>query len=233
MTFEEVLDQAIDMVRRRGRVTYHTLQRQFQLDDDALRDLKDALLYAYPEVHDEVGRGLVWTGTSRAVEPDTCSQAEAERQFHTLLLAVRGLLQREQRVTYRTLRYVFGVDETCLHAVRDELHFRQLAREEDGQGLVWTGADTPPAVTCPGSGAVRGSPTSVTASPCGAPHTARTAPRLGRRVVPPRGRRRRLPSRRRPCPVSGGNSTGSRRRTAAIDRAVLRPGGLDDALWAA
>jgi hypothetical protein len=159
MTFEEVLDQAIDMVRRRGRVTYHTLQRQFQLDDDALRDLKDALLYAYPEVHDEVGRGLVWTGTSRAVEPDTCSQAEAERQFHTLLLAVIGLLQHEQRVTYRTLRYVFGVDETCLHAVRDELHFRQLAREEDGQGLVWTGADTPIcariSMSSPGEPAVR------------------------------------------------------------------------------
>ena len=42
----------------------------------------------------------------------------------------RELLQREQRVTYRTLRYVFGVNEACLHAVRDELRFRQLAREE-------------------------------------------------------------------------------------------------------
>jgi len=47
-----------------------------------------------------------------------------------------ALLQREQRVTYRSLRYVFGVDEACLHAVRDELRFRQLAREEGGQGLV-------------------------------------------------------------------------------------------------
>jgi len=36
-----------------------------------------------------------------------------------------------------------GVDEACLHAVRDELRFRQLAREEGGQGLVWTGADAP------------------------------------------------------------------------------------------
>jgi hypothetical protein len=36
MTFEEVLDQAIAMLQRRGRVTYRTLQRQFQLDDAAL-----------------------------------------------------------------------------------------------------------------------------------------------------------------------------------------------------
>ena len=54
-----------------------------------------------------------------------------------------ALLQREQRITYRTLRYLFGVDEACLHAVRDELRFCHLAREEDGQGLVWTGTDAP------------------------------------------------------------------------------------------
>ena len=37
MTFEELLDQAIDLLQRRGRVTYRTLKRQFQLDDDVLR----------------------------------------------------------------------------------------------------------------------------------------------------------------------------------------------------
>ncbi len=43
MTFEEVLDQAIAMIQRRGRVTYRTLQRQFQLDDTALDDLKGSM----------------------------------------------------------------------------------------------------------------------------------------------------------------------------------------------
>src|SRR5712692_8398792 len=62
MTFEEILDQAMAMLQRRGRLTYRTLQRQFQLDEDALNDLKDELLFAHPQVHDEVGRGLVWTG---------------------------------------------------------------------------------------------------------------------------------------------------------------------------
>ena len=35
MTFEEILDQAIAMLQRRGRFTYNTLKRQFQLDDTA------------------------------------------------------------------------------------------------------------------------------------------------------------------------------------------------------
>jgi class 3 adenylate cyclase/tetratricopeptide (TPR) repeat protein len=61
MTFEEVLDQAIALLQRRGRVTYRTLQRQFQLDDEILNDLKDELLYAHPEVRDDAGRGLIWT----------------------------------------------------------------------------------------------------------------------------------------------------------------------------
>ena len=40
MTFEDILDQAISMLQRRGRLTYRTLQRQFQLDDTAMEDLK-------------------------------------------------------------------------------------------------------------------------------------------------------------------------------------------------
>src|SRR5512132_3592603 len=64
MTFEEILDQAIAMLQRRGRLTYGTLQRQFQLDDAALAALKDELLYSQPHVVDDAGRGLVWTGAA-------------------------------------------------------------------------------------------------------------------------------------------------------------------------
>ena len=147
MTFEELLDQAIDLLRRRGRVTYRALKLHFHLDDDTIEVLKDELLYGQQPAVEADDKGLVWTGTPPTAAPDTRPPAEAERQLHTMVLAVMALLQREQRVTYRTLRYVFGVDEACLHAVRDELRFRQLAREEDGQGLVWTGEDAPPVVS--------------------------------------------------------------------------------------
>src|SRR5262249_42677678 len=44
MTFEEILDQAIAMLQRRGRLTYGALKRQFQLDDAYLEDLKNELI---------------------------------------------------------------------------------------------------------------------------------------------------------------------------------------------
>ena len=40
MTFEEMLDQAMAMLQRRGRVTYRALKLQFSLDDDHLEALK-------------------------------------------------------------------------------------------------------------------------------------------------------------------------------------------------
>jgi hypothetical protein len=63
--FVTVVDQAIALLRQRGRLTYRTLQRQFQLDDAALDDLKDGLLYGQRLAVDEDGRVLVWTGDTR------------------------------------------------------------------------------------------------------------------------------------------------------------------------
>ena len=40
MDFVAVVDQVIALLRQRGRVAYRTLKRQFQLDDEALEDLK-------------------------------------------------------------------------------------------------------------------------------------------------------------------------------------------------
>ena len=61
MTFQEVLAQVIAWLQREQRVSYRALKRQFDLDDDYLEDLKDAILFVHPVV-DEDGRGLVWTG---------------------------------------------------------------------------------------------------------------------------------------------------------------------------
>ena len=87
MTFEELLEQAIDMLRRRGRVTYRALKLHFQLDDGTLEVLKDELLYGQPRTVEADDKGLVWTGAPPAVAPDTHPPAEAECQLHTMLLA--------------------------------------------------------------------------------------------------------------------------------------------------
>jgi class 3 adenylate cyclase len=62
MTFEEILDQAIATLQRRGRLTYGALKRQFQLDDAYLEDLKAELIEGQRLAADEDGRVLVWTG---------------------------------------------------------------------------------------------------------------------------------------------------------------------------
>jgi hypothetical protein len=52
IAFEEILDQAVAMPQRRGRMIYRTLQWQFGLDEDALTKIKDELLYTDPEIRD-------------------------------------------------------------------------------------------------------------------------------------------------------------------------------------
>src|SRR5919197_874337 len=76
MTFEEILDQAMAMLQRRGRLTYGTLKRQFQLDDAALEDLKDELIYGQRVAVDEEGRVLVWTGAPGLTSSATSATAE-------------------------------------------------------------------------------------------------------------------------------------------------------------
>jgi hypothetical protein len=109
MGFYEILEQVVDLLRR-GRVTYRALQREFQLDEDALNDLKDELLYAHPEARDDAGRGLVWSST-----PDTASTVAslaASTQGRTPLaytpahlteqiLAARSTLEALKRVLLR------------------------------------------------------------------------------------------------------------------------------------
>src|SRR5215510_5376925 len=69
MTFEEVVDQALAMLQRRGRVTYRTLKRQFSLDDEAVEDLKFELLEGQRLAVDEDDRVLIWTGAPGTTLP--------------------------------------------------------------------------------------------------------------------------------------------------------------------
>ena len=62
MTFDEVLEQALEMLRRRGRVSYRALQVQFQLDDTLLEILKDEIVEVHQLARDQEGKMLVWTG---------------------------------------------------------------------------------------------------------------------------------------------------------------------------
>ena len=82
MTFEEILDHALAMLQRRGRLTYSTLKRQFTLDDAALEDVKKALLYEHAQVVDDPGQGLIWRGGATSTAPDAI---DAERRQLTVM----------------------------------------------------------------------------------------------------------------------------------------------------
>jgi class 3 adenylate cyclase/tetratricopeptide (TPR) repeat protein len=62
--FVALVDQVIVLLRQRGRLTYRTLQLQFQLDEAHLEVLKDELIYGQCVAVDEDGRVLVWTGAA-------------------------------------------------------------------------------------------------------------------------------------------------------------------------
>jgi len=133
MTFKEVLAQAVAWLQQDKRVSYRALKRQFALDDAALEDLQDAILYTNPQVSHDAGRGLIWTQAAPAVT------AEVAGRFDAVLAAVTALLRCEGRVTYRFLRLACGLDAALLEAVCRELTFKQVAHDAHGEGLVWTG----------------------------------------------------------------------------------------------
>jgi hypothetical protein len=92
MTFDDILDQAIELLQRRGRLTYRTLKRQFDLDDEMLEDLTFELIEGQRLANDENGTVLVWTGNPAVCEPDARRGAEVEWRFQSLLRAVMALL---------------------------------------------------------------------------------------------------------------------------------------------
>jgi hypothetical protein len=68
-----VVDQAITLLRQRGRLTYRTLQLQFQLDAAHLEALKDELIEGQRLAVDEAGLVLVWIGASGATASPAAS----------------------------------------------------------------------------------------------------------------------------------------------------------------
>src|SRR5256885_16324560 len=70
MTFDEILEQVITLLKRQGRVSYRALKMRFNLDDEYLDVLKEELIDAQRVATDEDGRILVWVGdTTGTAEP--------------------------------------------------------------------------------------------------------------------------------------------------------------------
>jgi hypothetical protein len=92
MTFDEILDQVLEMLQRRGRVSYRALKRQFDLDDAYLKDLKAEIISVHQLAVDQDGTMLVWTGAATAPSmPPATSPQGAPASGTALRLVHRGV----------------------------------------------------------------------------------------------------------------------------------------------
>jgi hypothetical protein len=164
MTFEEVVDQAIAMLQRRGRVTYRLLKRQFTLDDEALEDLKVELIKGQRLAVDEAGDVLVWTGAAGTALVSTAPPPlhpphpkpplpDAERRQLTVLFCdlVDSTMLARQLDPEELREVVRAYQATCAKVItRFEGHIAQylgdgllvhfgypLAHEDDAQRGLW------------------------------------------------------------------------------------------------
>ena len=94
MTFDEILDQALALLQRRGRLTYRTLQRQCNLDEAYLADLRDEIIQGPRLAVDEGGAVLVWTGGSAPVPAPASTQEHAPLAYTPAYLAEKILASR-------------------------------------------------------------------------------------------------------------------------------------------
>src|SRR5262249_11261805 len=60
--------------------------------------------------------------------------------FYAILDQVIALLQQRGKASYRALKLQFKLDDASLDVLKDELiKVHQLARDQDGEILIWTG----------------------------------------------------------------------------------------------
>src|SRR5262245_25037691 len=129
MTFEEIVDQAIALLRRRGRVAYRMLKLQFQLDDEQLEALKEELVEAERLAVDEDGKVLVWAGgAERVIGPPRAQEraplSDNPRQLAETSLTAKGALEGERKQVTVLFADLKGSME--LLAERDPEEARQL-----------------------------------------------------------------------------------------------------------
>jgi class 3 adenylate cyclase/predicted ATPase len=142
MTFEEILDHAIAMLQRRGRVTYRTLKLQFQLDDEQLTALTEALIEAERLAIDEGGKVLVWIGGGGALPepPHQLSPSIPPPQNPEAQLPQQRTEPRAPEAERRQLTVMFCdlVDSTRLSGQLDPEDYREVvqAYQETGAAVI-------------------------------------------------------------------------------------------------
>src|SRR5215468_1278821 len=133
MDFYAILDQVIDLLKQRGRVSYRALKVQFHLDDEALEALKDELIEVHQLAREQDGRMLVWTGeASTSPEPTIVQSAQQalRREDQPTPVEAPPAEPRSPEAERRQLTVMFCdlVESTALSGQLDPEEYRDVVR---------------------------------------------------------------------------------------------------------
>src|SRR5262245_35766850 len=135
MDFVAVVDQVIALLRQRGRVAYRTLKRQFQLDDEAIEDLKIELIDAQHLARDENGSILVWMGGAETplappspASPHAPQPAMQEAALQQRVSSPVAPASSEAERRQLTVLFCDLVDSTALSSQLDPEDLREVVR---------------------------------------------------------------------------------------------------------
>jgi predicted ATPase/class 3 adenylate cyclase len=127
-----VIDQVIELLRSRGRVSYRALRVQLHLDDEAIEALKDELIHAQHVAMDEDGRVLVWTGgdggtPAPAPSPSGPSGRQADLPADVTPRPAGARIPEAER-RQLTVLFCDVVDSTVLASQLDPEDWREVVR---------------------------------------------------------------------------------------------------------
>src|SRR5262245_8085606 len=135
MTFDDVLEQVVTLLKRQGRVSYGALKRRFDLDDAYLEDLKGELLYVHESEVEADERGFTWTGATKDLQGTTSRSNQAEpqsvvEQVPTAQDISVPVEPRSPEAERRQLTVMFCdvVDSTKLSSQLDPEEYREVVR---------------------------------------------------------------------------------------------------------
>jgi class 3 adenylate cyclase/tetratricopeptide (TPR) repeat protein len=127
-----VVDQVIELLRSRGRVSYRALQVQFNLDDKALEALKAELIEVHQIAVDQAGTMFVWTGDGgiRPGSPQWSSPSTPPSRLPEAQSPQRTAEPHAPDAERRQLTVLFCdlVDSTALASRLDPEEWRELVR---------------------------------------------------------------------------------------------------------
>ena len=142
MEFYDVLDEVLELLRSRGRVSYGALKRQYEVDDAFIEDLKTEIIYSQPHVAEDGDRGLVWRAETEAEPLSTSTHPRADaptpaaerRQLTVMFCDLVGSTALSGQLDPEDLREIVrSYHDTCSEIIRrHDGHIAQLL----GDGLL-------------------------------------------------------------------------------------------------